>query len=172
MPNPGTAIFTKHAGRGRQRDIRTLGRETAVHAESVCISGRLSDNNTRWNPMSTLKTAAQPRQQTTPIKKKSSVIHTFKLEDAITGDLICVCLFVTLSFYCAVHDAVLDLHVSAEVPLQVKLAGAVRALERLAAGVEVHVAEEVVHSVERLPAHLKHNSVTINRGSPLQATSA
>lgn len=64
-------------------------------------------------------------------------------------------MFVTLSLYRAVHDAVLDLHVSAEVPLQVELAGAVRALERLAAGVEVHVAEEVVHSVERLPAHLE-----------------
>lgn len=93
MPNPGTAIFTKHAGRGRQRDIRTLGRETAVHAESVCISGRLSDNNTRWNPMSTVKAAAHPRQQTTLIKDKSSVIHTFKSEDAITGDLICVHFF-------------------------------------------------------------------------------
>lgn len=41
-----------------------------------------------------------------------------------------------------------DLHVSAEVSLQVELAGAVRALEWLAAGVEVHVTEEVVHSVE------------------------
>lgn len=41
-----------------------------------------------------------------------------------------------------------DLHVSAEVALQVKLAGAVRALEGLAAGVEMHVAEKVVHSVE------------------------
>lgn len=61
----------------------------------------------------------------------------------------------TLPLYCIVHDAVLDLHVSAEVPLQVELAGAVRALERLAAGVEVHVAKEVVHSVERLPTHLK-----------------
>lgn len=49
-----------------------------------------------------------------------------------------------------------DLHVPAEVALQVELAGAVRALEGLAAGVEVHVAEEVVHSVERLPAHLTH----------------
>lgn len=47
-----------------------------------------------------------------------------------------------------------DLHVSAEVALQVELAAAVRALEGLAASVEVHVAEEVVHSVERLSAHL------------------
>lgn len=48
-----------------------------------------------------------------------------------------------------------DLHVSAEVALQVELAGAVRALEGLAAGVEMHVAEEVVHSVERLSTHLR-----------------
>lgn len=48
-----------------------------------------------------------------------------------------------------------DLHVSAEVSLQVELAGAVRALERLAACVEVHVSEEVVHSVEGLSAHLR-----------------
>lgn len=61
---------------------------------------------------------------------------------------------VTLSVYGGVHDAVLDLHVSAEVALQVELAGAVRTLEGLAASVEVHVAEEVVHSVERLSAHL------------------
>lgn len=54
----------------------------------------------------------------------------------------------TLSIYRGVHDAVFDLHVSAEVALQVELAGAVRALEGLAAGVEMHVAKEVVHSVE------------------------
>lgn len=47
-----------------------------------------------------------------------------------------------------------DLHMSTEVALQVELAGAVRALEGLAASVEMHVAEEVVHSVERLSAHL------------------
>lgn len=41
-----------------------------------------------------------------------------------------------------------DLHVSAEVALQVELAGAVRALEGFTAGMEVHVTEEVVHSVE------------------------
>lgn len=52
-----------------------------------------------------------------------------------------------------------DLHVSAEVPLQVELAGAVRALERLAAGVEVHVSQEVVHSVEGLAAHLRDKVV-------------
>lgn len=49
----------------------------------------------------------------------------------------------------------LDLHVSAEVPLQVELAAAVRALEGLAARVQVHVSQEVVHSVEGLPAHLR-----------------
>lgn len=48
-----------------------------------------------------------------------------------------------------------DLHVSAEVSLQVELAGAVRALEWLAAGVEVHVSQQVVHSVEGLSAHLR-----------------
>ena len=60
----------------------------------------------------------------------------------------------TLALGGDVHP-VLDLHVSAQVPLQVELAGAVRALEGLAAGVEVHVAQQVVHSVERLPAHLR-----------------
>lgn len=50
-----------------------------------------------------------------------------------------------------------DLHVSAEVALQVELAAAVRALEGLAAGVKMHVAEEVVHSVERLSAHLQEH---------------
>lgn len=42
----------------------------------------------------------------------------------------------------------LDLHVSAQVALQVELTGAVRALEGLTAGVEVHVAQKVVHSIE------------------------
>ena len=55
-----------------------------------------------------------------------------------------------------------DLHVSAEVALQVELAGAVRALEGLAAGMEMHVAEEVVHSVERLPAYLRDRSTTVS----------
>lgn len=55
-----------------------------------------------------------------------------------------------------------DLHVSAEVALQVELARAVRALEGLAAGVEVHVAEEVVHSVERLSAHLEDKSAIVS----------
>lgn len=54
-----------------------------------------------------------------------------------------------------------DLHVSAEVALQVELAGAVRALEGLAAGVEMHVAKEVVHSVERLSADLFRDKSTI-----------
>lgn len=53
-----------------------------------------------------------------------------------------------------------DLHVSAEVSLQVELAGAVRALEWLAAGMEVHVSKEVVHSVEGLAAHLRGKGTT------------
>lgn len=61
----------------------------------------------------------------------------------------------TLPVHRSVHDAVFDLHVSAEVPLQVELAGAVRALERLAPGVEVHVSQEVVHSVEGLSTDLR-----------------
>lgn len=55
-----------------------------------------------------------------------------------------------------VHDTVLDLHVPAQVSLEVKLAGAVGALEGLAACVQVHVAQQVVHAVEGLPAHLEH----------------
>ncbi len=54
------------------------------------------------------------------------------------------------------------LHVSAEVALQVELARAVRALEGLAASVEMHVAEEVVHSVERLPAHLRKEGTIVS----------
>ena len=49
----------------------------------------------------------------------------------------------------------LDLHVPAEVSLQVELTGAVRTLEGLAASVEVHVAQQVVHSVERLATYLE-----------------
>lgn len=46
------------------------------------------------------------------------------------------------------------LHVSTEVALQIELAGAVRTLEGFAAGVKVHVSQQVIHSVEGLPAHL------------------
>lgn len=67
-----------------------------------------------------------------------------------------------MSIYRGVHDAVFDFHVSTQVALQVELAGAVRALEGLAASVEMHVAEEVVHSVKRLPAHLKDKSATVS----------
>ena len=49
----------------------------------------------------------------------------------------------------------LDLHVSAKVALQVELAGAVRALEGFAASMEMHVAQEVVHSVKGLSTHLE-----------------
>lgn len=55
-----------------------------------------------------------------------------------------------------------DLHVSAQIALQVELAGAVRTLEGLAASVEVHVAQEVVHSVERFATHLEHKRTTLN----------
>lgn len=41
-----------------------------------------------------------------------------------------------------------DLHVSAEISFQVELAGAVRALKWFAAGMEMHVTKQVVHSVE------------------------
>lgn len=59
----------------------------------------------------------------------------------------------TLSFWRDVH-AMFDLHVPAEVPLQVKLTGAVRTLEGLVAGMEMHVAQQVVHSVKGLATHL------------------
>lgn len=64
----------------------------------------------------------------------------------------------TLSLWRDVHP-VLDLHVSAEVPLQVELTGAVRTLEGFAASVEMHVAQQVVHSVERLATHLGREEV-------------
>lgn len=48
----------------------------------------------------------------------------------------------------------LDLHVPAEVSLQVELTGAVRTLEGLTASMEMHVAQQVVHSVERLATYL------------------
>lgn len=67
-----------------------------------------------------------------------------------------------MSIYRGVHDAVFDFHVSTQVALQVELAGAVRALEGLAASVEMHVAEEVVHSVKRLPAYLKDTSTKVS----------
>ena len=52
----------------------------------------------------------------------------------------------------------LDLHVSAKVALQVELARAVWALEGFAASMEVHVAQEVVHSVKGLTTHLENNT--------------
>lgn len=59
----------------------------------------------------------------------------------------------------------LDLHVPAEVSLQVELTGAVRTLEGLTASMEVHVAQKIVHSVERLPTNLqekKRNKITFS----------
>lgn len=61
----------------------------------------------------------------------------------------------TLAVQADVHDAMLDLHVPAQVPLEVELAGAVWALEWLAACVQVHMTQQVVHAVEGLPAHLE-----------------
>lgn len=52
------------------------------------------------------------------------------------------------------HNSVLDLHVTREVPLQGELAGAVEALEGFAVRVQVHVTHQVVHSVEFLPTQL------------------
>lgn len=118
----------------------------------MCISDRLSDNNATWNP----------------VKSRSSkfAMHNWSTsENCIYFQSECQWgqrrKLLTLPIYWGVHDAVFDLHVSAEVALQVELAGAVRALEGFAAGMEMHVTEEVVHSVERLSAHLKsqeHNS--------------
>lgn len=48
-----------------------------------------------------------------------------------------------------------DLHVPAKVPLQVELTGAVRTLEGLTASMKVHVAQKIVHSVERLATNLQ-----------------
>lgn len=63
----------------------------------------------------------------------------------------------TLSLWWHVHP-MFELHVPAEVSLQVELTGAVRALEGLITSVEVHVAQQVVHSVERLPTNLNEQS--------------
>lgn len=60
----------------------------------------------------------------------------------------------TLAVQADVHHPVLDLHVPAQVALQVELAGAVGTLEGLAPCVQVHVAQQVVHAVEGLPADL------------------
>lgn len=73
----------------------------------------------------------------------------------------------TLAVQADVHDAMLDLHVPAQVALEVKLAGAVGALEGLAARVQVHVAQQVVHAVEGLPTHLQHTGLASGaRGEP------
>lgn len=61
-----------------------------------------------------------------------------------------------------------DLHVSAEVALQVELAGAVRTLEGLAASMEMHVTEEVVHSVKRLATYLETRAEQSVHPAPLQ----
>lgn len=62
----------------------------------------------------------------------------------------------TLAVQADVHDTMLDFHVPTQVSLEVELAGAVGALEGFAARVQVHVSQQVVHTVEGLPAHLEH----------------
>lgn len=73
----------------------------------------------------------------------------------------------TLAVQADVHDAVLDLHVPAQVSLEVELAGAVWALEWLAACVQVHMTQQVVHAVEGLPAHLEQGGYQRAVGSLL-----
>lgn len=65
----------------------------------------------------------------------------------------------TLAVQADVHDTMFDLHVSAQVAFEVELAGAVGALEGLAARVQMHVTQQVVHAVEGLPTHLKHTNL-------------
>lgn len=64
-----------------------------------------------------------------------------------------------MSFWRDIH-AMFDLHVPAEVPLQVELTGAVRTLERLVASMKMHVAQQIVHSVKGLTAHLEKRAKT------------
>lgn len=52
-----------------------------------------------------------------------------------------------MSLWGNVH-AMFDLHVPTEVTLQVESAGAVCTLKRLAAGMEMHVTQKIIHSVE------------------------
>lgn len=65
-----------------------------------------------------------------------------------------------MTFWRDVHP-MFDLHVPAEVPLQVELTGAVRTLKGLIAGMEMHVAQQVVHSIEGLPTDLAHKTTTM-----------
>lgn len=69
------------------------------------------------------------------------------------------------------HDTMLDFHVARQVPLQGEFAGAVEALEGFAVRVQVHVAHQVVHPVELLPAQLletvtRRTQVTCRQGTP------
>lgn len=52
-----------------------------------------------------------------------------------------------MSLWGYIH-AMFDLHVSTEVTLQVKSAGAVRTLKRLAASMKMHVTQKIIHSVK------------------------
>lgn len=53
----------------------------------------------------------------------------------------------TLSIWRDIHS-MFNFHVSAKISLQVKFTGAVRTLKGFTASMEVHVAQEVVHSVK------------------------
>lgn len=61
----------------------------------------------------------------------------------------------TLTVQADIHHTMLDLHVPAEIALQVELAGAIRALERFATCVKMHMAQQVVHTVEGFPTNLE-----------------
>lgn len=57
------------------------------------------------------------------------------------------CILLTLSIWRDVHS-MFDLHVSAKISLQVKFTRTACTLEGFTACMEVHVAQEVVHSVK------------------------
>lgn len=64
----------------------------------------------------------------------------------------------TLSIWRDVHS-MFDLHVSAKIPLQVKFTWAVCTFEGFTACMEVHVAQEVVHSVKWFSTHLSNAKI-------------
>lgn len=57
-----------------------------------------------------------------------------------------------------------DFHVPTQVAFEVEFAGAIRALKGLAPRMQMHVAQQVVHAVERFPTHL----VEKESGQPLE----
>lgn len=56
-----------------------------------------------------------------------------------------------------------DLHMPTEVTLQVESAGAVRTLKWLAASMEMHVTQEIIHSVKRLSTNLEKYKKLFNK---------